>query len=240
MPAPRVLPWLIVLAGACGSPPPPRKTSAPPATPVVARRDAIDDCAPENGKPVEPLVRKYEGLAAKARCQREVYTIMGYVTVALGQPCEYCHVEDDYPRMTHRKHVANWMAQKLVPSLEKRGGGDVWCKDCHAPSGNGRAKLLGEPRNKPWAVEWMSTHLTEQFDTAAGDPLRCKLCHVGNLGSKEWEPKVILTDHLPPVTSHPPDAAPPAAELGAATPPDTGTSGSFDAGVADAAPSDGG
>ncbi|HEX6278209.1 MAG TPA: hypothetical protein VFZ53_34425 [Polyangiaceae bacterium] len=226
MPAPRVLPWLMVLAGACGSPPPPRPTRPPPAAPVTAARE-IDHCAPENGKPVEPLVRKYEGVAAAARCQREVYTIMGYVTVALGQPCEYCHVENDYPRMTHRKHVANWMAQKLVPSLEKRGGGDVWCKDCHAASGTGRAKLLGDPRSKPWAVEWMSTHLTEQFDTAAGDPLRCKLCHGGNLGSKEWDPKVILTEHLPPVTSHPPDAgAPPAPDL--------------DAGVPDAAPNDGG
>jgi hypothetical protein len=33
--------------------------------------------------PLEALVRNYEGLAAKARCQREVYTIMAGVTLIL-------------------------------------------------------------------------------------------------------------------------------------------------------------
>jgi hypothetical protein len=171
----------------------------------------IDDCAPEDGKPVEPLARKYEGVARDARCQREVYTIMGLVTVALGQPCEYCHVPDRYPEMTERKRIANWMAAELVPSLQKHGGGEVWCRDCHAPAGPGRAKILGNPRSRGQAIEWMTTHLVEKFDTARGDALRCKMCHEGNLGSKEWDPRVILTDHLPPVTSHPPNASVPLA-----------------------------
>jgi hypothetical protein len=188
---------LSVLAFACGTPPPPREAPPPESTTAVVRE--VDDCAPTDGKPVEPLVRKYEGVAAAARCQREVYTIMGFVTRAMGQPCQYCHDMNDFTVMTHRKHVANWMAQKLIPTLEKRGGGDVWCKDCHAASGTGRAKILGEPRSKSWAIEWMSTHLVERFDTADGHPLRCKMCHVGNVGSKEWDPKVILGEHLPPI-----------------------------------------
>jgi hypothetical protein len=185
-----------------------------------------DPCAPVDGKPAAPLARPYDGVARSARCQNEVYAIMDGVTRALGQRCEYCHVTGDFSRATHRKEVANWMAQKFVPSLEKQGGGDVWCSDCHAASGKGRAKILGEPRKKSWAIEWMTTHLAEKFATATGDPLRCKLCHVGNLGSKEWEGKVILTDHVPPVTSHPPNAGAPSVTDG-------------DAGVPDAAPADG-
>jgi hypothetical protein len=196
----------------------------------------IDDCAPEDGKPVEPLVRKYDGVAAAARCQREVYTIMGFVTRALGQPCQYCHVGENFPEMTHRKHVANWMARELVPRLSKHGGGDVWCKDCHAASGTGRAKILGDPRSRSWAIEWMSTHLVERFDTAQGDPLRCTMCHVGNVGTPGWNPKVILTDHLPPKPPSPAPTAP-------SEPADAGVAPSVsDAGIApaDAAVTDGG
>lgn len=233
MSARRDLVGLFVLAVACGTPPPPRPTPPPEGAANTAFRE-IDDCAPTDGKPVEPLIRKYEGVAAAARCQREVYTIMGFVTRALGQPCQYCHDPNDFTVMTHRKHVANWMAQKLVPSLEKRGGGDVWCKDCHAASGTGRAKILGDPRSRSWAIEWMSTHLVERFDTADGHPLRCKMCHVGNVGSKEWDPKVIFGDHLPPIPvsetaiSETSDAgAPPASNVDAGAPP------AADAGVTD-------
>jgi hypothetical protein len=197
----------------------------------------IDDCAPVNGKPVEPLVRKYEGVAAAARCQREVYTIMGFVTQALGQPCEYCHVPDKYSEMTHRKEIANWMAQKLVPSIQKRGGGTVWCKDCHQSGENGRAKILGEPRSRSWAIEWMSTHLVEKFDTVQGNPLRCKMCHVGNVGSKEWNPKVTLTDHLPPHPERGPVVETPdagvAAPLDGGAPLEAGAPLAPDAGSAD-------
>jgi hypothetical protein len=74
----------------------------------------------------------------------------------------------------------------------------------------GRAKILGDPRSRSWAIEWMSTHLVEEFDTVQGDPLRCKTCHAGNVGSKEWNPRVILTDSVPGV----PDAgSPPTPEI---------------------------
>ena len=222
MPAPRVLPWLVVLAGACGTPPPPRPSPPPPDAPRP-RIAEIDDCAPEDGKPVEPLARKYEGVARHARCQREVYTIMGRVTVALGQPCEYCHVPDRYPEMTERKRIANWMAAELVPSLQKHGGGELWCKDCHAPAGKGRAKILGNPRGRAQAIEWMTTHLVEKFDTARGEALRCTMCHEGNLGSKDWNSKVILTHHLPPIPEHAAIAAPDAGvDAASADVPDAG------------------
>lgn len=201
MPARRVFSWLVVLGGACGTPPPPRPSPPPPDVPPSTVAE-IDVCAPEDGKPVEPLARKYEGVARHARCQREVTTIMEKVTVALGQPCEYCHVRDRYPEMTERKRIANWMAAELVPSLEKHGGGELWCKDCHAPAGEGRAKILGNPRSRAQAIEWMTTHLVERFDSARGEALRCKTCHGGNLGTKEWNSKVILTDHLPPIPEH--------------------------------------
>jgi hypothetical protein len=61
----------------------------------------------------------------------------------------------------------------------------------------------------------MTTHLVERFDAARGEALRCKTCHGGNLGTKEWNSKVILTDHLPPVPEHAHIAAPDAPDAGA-------------------------
>jgi hypothetical protein len=92
--------------------------------------------------------------------------------------------------------------------------------------------ILGEPRSHLMAIEWMSTHLVEKFDTAEGEPLRCKMCHAGNVGSKEWNPRVILTDHLPP---HPERASIVEAtpDAGVAPPPDAGDPLAPDAGSAD-------
>ena len=47
------------------------------------------------------------------------------------------------------------------------------------------------------AIEWMTTHLAEDFETARGAPLHCKSCHRGNLGSPEFQRKIILTNNLP-------------------------------------------
>ena len=43
----------------------------------------------------------------------------------------------------------------------------------------------------------MTTHLAEDFTSKRGAPLRCKSCHQGNLGSPEFQTKIVLTDHLP-------------------------------------------
>jgi hypothetical protein len=167
--------------------------------PARARRANLeDDCAPKPGKPPPaPLERKYEGVAAKARCQREVFTIMGGLTHFLGVKCQHCHEVPDYKKMTHNKHVANWMATQLIPSLAKQRGGELWCNDCHQASGEGKAKLLGDPRDPAAAAEWMAVHLTSKLETNDKNPLRCKSCHGANLGEPGFQRKIILTDRLP-------------------------------------------
>ena len=189
---------ILATAAACGGAPLPADTQENAAPPVARRADLPDDCAQQPGKPPpKPLVRKYTGVAAKARCQREVFTIMGGITHFLGVQCEYCHEVPNYPKMTHRKYVANWMARELIPSIEKQKGGPVWCDDCHVVDGKGTAKILKNPRDPHWAAEWMATHLVEDFQAKGGEPLRCKTCHKGNPGTPEFQKKIILTDRLP-------------------------------------------
>jgi hypothetical protein len=173
-----------------------------PSTPTTPRRRAklVDECAEVPGKPPpEPLRIRYTGVAAAARCQPEVYAIMGELTHFLGVECEYCHVEGRYEAPTHHKQVANWMATELIPSLEKKGGGEVWCDDCHSANGKPTPKILGVPRRQGFVVEWMTTHLTERFDRAGSQGnLLCKDCHRSNVGSPDFERRILLTDHLPP------------------------------------------
>ncbi len=189
-----------VLGAACGGAPEPRTSAAPAPSAPIRPSSAVpavpDDCDQEPGKPPpEPLARTYTGVAAKARCQREVYTIMGGVTHFLGVKCQYCHLVPDYEAMTHRKQVANWMASELIPALQKKSNGKTpWCKDCHQASGKGVAKILGDPRSPSFAVEWMTTHLVEDFQAKDGSPLHCKGCHGGNVGTPEFRKKVILTN----------------------------------------------
>jgi hypothetical protein len=198
------------LLGACGgaperapsSPAPPGSSaSAPSGSSGVpsAVRAVPDDCEQQSGQPPpEPLARTYTGVAAKARCQREVYTIMGGVTHFLGVKCQYCHLVPDYKAMTHRKEIANWMASDLIPSLQrKKNGAAPWCNNCHMAEGKGVAKILGDPRRPSFAVEWMTTHMVEDFQSKAGSALHCKSCHVGNVGTPQFERHVILTNHLP-------------------------------------------
>ena len=182
------------------------------AAPARRRANVTDDCAQVPGKPPpEPLKKQYAGVAAKARCQREVYTIRGGVKHFLGVQCSYCHDESDYAKMTHRKHVANWMARELIPSLEKKRGGELWCNDCHMVDGKGTAKILGQPRDSRWAAEWMATHLVEDLQAADDKPLRCKSCHGGNPGTPEFQKKIILTERLPVKRAAEADAAVPEA-----------------------------
>jgi hypothetical protein len=192
-----LLPLLVAAdLAACAAAPEPRASApltAAPLSSAPARSAIPDDCLEEPA----PLERTYTGLAAKARCQREVYTIMGGVTHFLGVGCNYCHLVPDYRAMTHRKEIANWMAADLIPSLQKKGGGAVWCNGCHTNAGVGVAKILGEPRKESFAIEWMTTHLVEDLETKTGSPLHCKSCHQGNLGTPEFQRKIILTKNLP-------------------------------------------
>jgi hypothetical protein len=187
-------------ASSCGARPLPPSdadvTQPPP--PAKRRADVADECTPLPGKPEpKPLERQYSGVAAKARCQNEVFGIMGGVTAFLGVKCAYCHLEPNYRAMTHRKQIANWMAAEMIPRLRKKDGGEVWCNDCHVVDGKSTPKILGQPRDPRWATEWMTTVLVEKFQTADGAPLRCKDCHQANLGRPEFQKKIILTDRLP-------------------------------------------
>lgn len=199
------------MAAACGSRPPARE-QVEPSDPGAAKRAMVeDDCAPREGRPPEPLQKRYDGVAKAARCQREVYTIMRGVTHFLGVQCEHCHVRDDYAANTHNKAVANWMARELVPRLAEKTGGEVWCNDCHVRGGRGVAKILGNPRDRGFAIEWMSTHLADTFETRTGDRLLCKNCHGGTLGSPDFRAKIVLADPPPalPLPAAPrPDAEP--------------------------------
>jgi hypothetical protein len=191
-----LLPLLVAAdLAACGAAPEPR-ASAPltiASSSAPARSTIPDDCLEDPA----PLERAYTGLAGKARCQREVYTIMSGVTHFLGVSCDYCHLVPDYGAMTHRKEIANWMAADLIPSLRRKDGSAVWCNSCHTSADAGVAKILGEPRKESFAIEWMTTHLVEDLETHKGSPLRCKSCHQGNLGSPEFQRKIILTKNLP-------------------------------------------
>jgi hypothetical protein len=136
---------------------------------------------------------------------------MGGVSHFLGVECKHCHLEPDYQADTHNKQIANWMARELIPRLElreqargERAVDGVWCNDCHA----GKAKFLGSPRRRDFAIDWMTTHLVEDFSTRAGKPPKCKDCHGGDLGSAEFRTKIILGE-LPGL----PAPAPPAAGL---------------------------
>jgi hypothetical protein len=199
-----------------------RPTSTEPVSSGESLTPMVDDCVERPGEPPpEPLRSAYTGLARSARCQREVYTIMGGVTHLLGVQCRHCHLEPDYAADTHNKQVANWMARELVPRLrrvaDRDGGHDVWCGDCHA----GKPKLLGNPRRRDVAIEWMTTHLVEDFETVGGKPPTCKGCHGGDLGSAEFKSRLILEGPLPSAAPPAPDSAPvaPAAATPAASAP---------------------
>jgi hypothetical protein len=199
--------WLLgtllcsLLVGSCGGPPAQSAGASarvPPApSPGKRRTDIPDDCDVVAGQPPpEPLRIQYSGVAKAATCQRAVFTIMGGLTHFLGVECKHCHLEPDYAADTHNKQIANWMARELVPRLQKRAAADasqeVWCQDCHS----GRPKLLGNPRRRDVAIEWMTTHLVEDFDSIAGKSLKCRDCHGGDLGTPEFRTKIILSEPL--------------------------------------------
>ena len=122
---------------------------------------------------------------------------MTEVADALGVGCDYCHAPHDFRIATPRKQVADWMARELVPRLAlKQGGGAVTCADCHTQGGKPVAKILGTPRSESRAIEWMTTELVENFTRSDGQPLRCKSCHEGNLGTPEFRRQLLLSDAL--------------------------------------------
>ena len=153
-----------------------------------------------------PLTTKYLGLLQDARCDYDRYPIMADVAKSLGVECRYCHLPDPsnpkeemYGMPTPKKEIANWMRMHLMTAIKPADGSAMSCKSCHVDAkGKPVAKILGEPRDTTHAHEWMSLVMTTKFVVAkTGEKLKCKHCHVGNIGTAEWQPKVILTDHIP-------------------------------------------
>jgi hypothetical protein len=137
-----------------------------------------------------------------------MYTSMASVATQLGVECNFCHLlrtgstkpfDYDYPVMTPKKEVANWMSLHLMQAVKPLDGSEIRCKSCHLDDkGQPVAKILGEPRDPVKAAEWMSLVMVKKFAAADGSKLRCKSCHGGAPGSDGFQAKVILVnDRLP-------------------------------------------
>ncbi len=181
---------------ACGTPPEPR--SAPPERPrAAAVTPERDPCA--SGDPSADDATKlasFRGLLLGVRCRAELFAVMKKTATALGVACTHCHVAGNYAASTPQKSIANWMAG-FERGLRQRGGGAVACADCHAYDGKPHTKMLGEPRSRTASVEWMTTVLAERFESASGEPLYCRSCHVGGLGEPSFARTVIGSEHVP-------------------------------------------
>ncbi|HET9954016.1 MAG TPA: hypothetical protein VFQ61_05915 [Polyangiaceae bacterium] len=142
------------------------------------------------------LEGRYHGLGSGVSCEAELQLRMKQVSRALGVDCPYCHAGSDYARDTERKRIANWMAIELAPKLREKGSGrPARCSSCHLVDGVGRAKLLGNPRAEPVALEWMNTHMVADFVTQNGALLRCKTCHRAQFGAPGFARRLILTSN---------------------------------------------
>ncbi len=216
--------WVLALLTACGPaapPPAPPQPSGPakPAAAAASPAKAFDPCAES-----KPLEKAYTGLLREARCDQERFLIMAGIAQQLGVECEYCHVrskEDpkkfDYPVMTPRKEIANWMGTELMGALRTADGSPLKCSQCHVDAaGKPKAKFLGTPRAPVAVQEWMTMVMVNRFRTADGDKLKCKSCHVDNFTKPAWQPKVILRSaQLPARKKAASEVAPPE------TPPNT-------------------
>lgn len=188
---------LAVACGARSAAPPPAAAVAPP--PMGQERDICEGSPPI---PHAPLA----GILRNARCDQDMYYSMSQVADMLGVDCTYCHAakvegqkERDFPVMTHKKEIANWMSMHLMQAVKPADGSPMKCSSCHTDEhGKPVAKILGDPRDRVKANEWMSLVLVKKFVAADGSKLKCKSCHVGTPGTPEFRPTVILhTEQLP-------------------------------------------
>jgi hypothetical protein len=196
---------LLLAAAACGSytPNPTASPSGPSATSSPPSGIAHDVCEGSPPLPHAPLA----GVLRHARCDQDMYYSMSQVADMLGVDCTYCHAakvdgkpERDFPAMTHKKEIADWMSAHLMQALKPADGSALHCKSCHTDEhGHPVAHILGSPRDKVKANEWMSLVVVKNFVAPDGSKLKCKSCHVGTPGTPEFRPAVILqTEQLPP------------------------------------------
>ena len=182
-----------------------RPAASPPAT--VDVHDVGVPLPPESecarnpdGTYTEPLDKTYVGLLRNAKCVRQKFLTMSNIADALDVKCSHCHVplpgppnQYDFPAMTEKKEIANWMGDTFIHGLLGTDGQAMLCAHCHAtPTGAPIPRILGDPRDTGYAQEWMHEIMTAHFVQANGDRLRCKTCHVGMApGQSDWQAHVI-------------------------------------------------
>lgn len=214
------------VAGGCGpsttagsqtAKPAPTSTSAPTANTAPSAAAGTSSGAPilspATAKPFDPcdesppVPREYTGILRVARCEQDMYLQMASVAAQLGVECTHCHVphpidpkKEDYPPMTPKKEIANWMSSHLMQAIKTVDGSPLKCKSCHTDAaGKPVAKIFGNPRDAIKAQEWMSIVMVNKFVTKNGEKLKCKSCHVGNFTTPQFQAKVILrTEQIPP------------------------------------------
>jgi hypothetical protein len=189
---------LLLAAAACAGHAPPPAASAVPAPTGIAH----DVCEGSPPVPHAPLA----GVLRNARCDQDLYYSMSQVADMLGFDCTYCHAakiegqnERDFPAMTPKKEIANWMSMELMAAIKPADGSPLRCSSCHTDEqGHPVAKILGQRRDRVKVNEWMSLVMVKKFVAADGSRLKCKSCHVGTPGTPEFEPAVILrSEQLP-------------------------------------------
>jgi hypothetical protein len=145
--------------------------------------------------------KDYFGLLKGAPCDQQMYLTMASVADQLGVECKHCHAphptdpkKEEYPVMTPKKEIANWMSMHLMSAIKPADGTPMKCKSCHIDDkGKPLLKILGNPRDPGKAQEWMSLVMVNKFVTrSTGEKLKCKSCHAGNYTTPQWKAKVIL------------------------------------------------
>ena len=186
------------------SAPPVARTAAPASSPAASSTTApaptaaapFDPCAGS-----EPPPKPYGGLLKSVPCEQQMFLTMASVADQLDVACKHCHAphptdpkKEDYPVMTPKKEIANWMSMHLMSALKPIDGSPMKCASCHIDDkGKPVTKILGNPRDPLKAQEWMSLVMVNKFvvrDT--GEKLKCKSCHGGNYTTPQWKAKVLL------------------------------------------------
>lgn len=173
---------------------------------------ASDVCEKQpDGSLEDPIpAGRYTGILRNARCKQEKFATMAAVAAALQVECKYCHLPDPvdptkeiYERVTTQKQQALWMCDTFIKGLSPVDGTQIQCVSCHAANDThqGRAKILGDPRDRDYAQQWMHEVLTTKFVEASGRRLKCKTCHVGIAPDQNgWIKNVIGTLRYVPAT----------------------------------------
>jgi cytochrome c len=172
--------------------------------PVLSPTKKPFDPCDESG----PVPREFAGILRVARCEQDMYLTMASVATQLGVECQHCHVvpdptqpkKFDFPVMTPKKEIANWMNMHLMQAVKPVDGSPLKCKSCHTDAaGKPVAKILGNPRDVIKAQEWMSMVMVNKFVSKSGEKLKCKSCHVGNFTTPQFQAKVLLrSEQIPP------------------------------------------